>query len=279
MFGGIDSFDDSICKNCARLESLENGYKEQKKRIDELERKLEKFITNGKTEEKEELVKKQYEEQKSRLDKIEEKMENIKKTEEETTEEKNQSWSSMVKKNVDAQLKVVIEQVQKVEEKIELHAEEEKLKERKKNNIIIHRLAESKATEDKEKNSEDRKAIVFLLNEILRVPCEDKVDIKSVYRIGKSQDGGGVRPLLIEFRDATLKNRTLENLSKLRRADEKYSRISVTHDMTRSERDQCRELVKQCKEKQSKETSGEWIFKVKGLPGDMRIVKIKKDQM
>jgi hypothetical protein len=163
-----------------------------------------------------------------------------------------------------------------VEDKIELHAEEEKIKERKKNNVIIHRLAESKATERKEKNNEDRKEVISLINEVLQVPCEDKTDIKNVYRLGK--EGDKERPLLIEFGDGTLKNRVMESLSKLRNAEEKHKRISVTHDMTQTEREQCRELVKQSKEKQQADESGEWLYKVRGLPGDMRIVKLKKYQ-
>jgi hypothetical protein len=90
------------------------------------------------------------------------------------------------------------------------------------------------------------------------------------------KDSGSERPILIEFQEGTMKNAVLENLSKLRQAEEKYRKISVTHDMTTNERDQCRELVKKCKENQSKEESGEWMFKVRGPPGAMRIVKMKK---
>src|SRR6218665_1267475 len=106
--------------------------------------------------------------------------------------------------------------------------------------------------------------------------CEDKVDIKKVFRLGKPSTEGKQRPLLIEFRDAAIKNRVLENLSKLRDADEQLRQISVTHDMTEGEREQCRELVKECRERQQNDVSGEWKYQVRGLPGDMRIVKLKK---
>ncbi|ESN95670.1 hypothetical protein HELRODRAFT_179141 [Helobdella robusta] len=82
-------------------------------------------------------------------------------------------------------------------------------------------------------------------------------DVKSVFRLGKIKEGKNGKPLLIEFFDRTLNYRVLENLSKLRNADENFRRISVTHDMTKTERDQCRKLVKESKIKQSKETSGE----------------------
>ena len=34
------------------------------------------------------------------------------------------------------------------------------------------------------------------------------------------------RPILIEFRNVTIKNRVMESLSKLRKADEKFKRVS-----------------------------------------------------
>ena len=242
MYGNGDCFEGMTCRNCHKLEDLDRQYKEQRQRIDELEKVMTKLT-------------------------------------EKTTEEikgKTETWSEKVSKKVDEELKAVNDKVKIVEERIELHAEEEKLKERKRNNIIIHRMEESKATETKEKNNEDRQEVIFLINEVLRVPCEDKTDIRSVYRLGKESDKD--RPLLVEFKEGTLKNKVMENLSKLRNAEQKHKRISVTHDMTKTEREQCRELVKQSKEKQKADESGEWLYKVKGLPGDMRIVKLKKYQ-
>ncbi|ESN99556.1 hypothetical protein HELRODRAFT_176723 [Helobdella robusta] len=188
--------------------------------------KLVELLSNKKSTSENEVVKEQFKEQKSRLDKIEEKLQKIKKTDEKnikkTIEANKETWTTVVRKSVDKELKVVQEKVK-----------------------------------------------------MLKVPCEN-TDIKSVFRLGKIKEGENGRPLLIEFLDGTLKNRVLENLSKLRNADENFRRISATHDMTKTERDQCRELVKESKIRQSKETLGEFIFKVKGLPGDMRIVKLKK---
>lgn len=241
MYGNNDCFEDRTCRNCRRLDDMDRQYQDQRQRIEELE----KIVTGL-----------------------------VEKTTEEEIKAKTETWSNIVSKGVNEELKAVQEKVKIVEERIEFNAEEEKLKERKRNNIIIHRMAESKLTDNKQKNNEDRKEVISLINEVLQVPCEDKTDIRSVYRLGK--EGDRERPLFIEFKDGTLKNKVMESLSKLRNAEEKHSRISVTHDMTENEREQCRELVKQCREKQSKEQSGEWIFKVRGPPGDMRIVKIKK---
>jgi len=255
MYGNSDCFQDMTCKNCHRLNDLDSQYKEQRQRIDELENIVKKLMTEKTTEE---------------LNGKAEREEAIKNT----IEEKEEVWTTIVSKKVDKELKLVNEKVKIVEEKMKIHEEENRQKELKKNNIIIHRMAESTGAEDEKKN-EDRKAMISLINDILKVPCEGK-DIKKIFRLGKMKDSGSERPILIEFQEGTMKNAVLENLSKLRQAEEKYRKISVTHDMTTNERDQCRELVKKCKEDQSKEKSGEWIFKVRGPPGAMRIVKMKK---
>ena len=115
-----------------------------------------------------------------------------------------------------------------------------------------------------------------MVNEVLGVPCEDKEDVRRVFRLGRTTAENKTRPLLIEFKDPMLKNKVLENLAKLRSAEEKLRCISVAHDMTKSEREKCKELVQECKEKQKQEESGEWKYQVRGPPGDMRIVKWRK---
>ena len=42
---------------------------------------------------------------------------------------------------------------------------------------------------------------------------------------------GKARPVFIQFRDRILKNMVMESVSKLKHADEKYSRIILTHDI------------------------------------------------
>ena len=248
MLGKSECFAGPICKNCCRLNSLETVIDEQHKRIASLESKLDEMI--------------------SRL--------NMADKEISTTNSLNEKevWTKIVRKNLEPELKAMNDKVKKVQEKMENRAEEEKSRERKKNNIIIHRMEESKAKTEEDKYRDDKKSIQSLINDVLKVPSEDK-EIKKVIRLGKIKEGGE-RPLLVEFREGTLKNQVIENLSNLRYAEEKHKRISVTHDMTIGEREQCKELVKQCKTKQLQDQSGEWIFKVRGPPGDMRIVKLKR---
>jgi len=48
------------------------------------------------------------------------------------------------------------------------------------------------------------------------------------------------------------------------------------HDMTREEREECKRLVAEAKKKQSEDQSGEFMYRVRGTPGNLRIDKIRK---
>jgi len=64
---------------------------------------------------------------------------------------------------------------------------------------------------------------------------------------------------------------------KLRHVDATFRQVVVAHDMTHKERQECKELVEQAKEKNDQE-SGNWVYKVRGSPGQMRIVRYRKTQ-
>ena len=68
----------------------------------------------------------------------------------------------------------------------------------------------------------------------------------------------------------------MENLYNLRHAEQKFKKIVVTHDMTRSERDECKKLVAEAKSMGEQDQSGEYLYKVRGNQGLMKIVKIRK---
>ena len=46
--------------------------------------------------------------------------------------------------------------------------------------------------------------------------------------------------------------------------------------MTKLERVELKKLLAEAKDKESNEGQGEWLFEVRGNPGSMRIVKLKK---
>ena len=98
-------------------------------------------------------------------------------------------------------------------------------------------------------------------------------DIKKIYRIGKR--GPNARPLLIRLSSSTLKNHIMQMTYKLRRV-EKFKEVVISHDLTKQEREECKRLVADAKDQESKDTSGEFIYRVRGPPGEMRVVKLPK---
>ena len=57
-----------------------------------------------------------------------------------------------------------------------------------------------------------------------------------------------------------------------------FKKIVIVHDMTQTEREECRKLVADVKAQEAKDNSGEYIYRVRGLPGKMKVVKIKLRQ-
>jgi hypothetical protein len=198
--------------------------------------------------------------------------------------EEDVTWASVVARHVDERFESVKDDVYQIQDTIKETKNsvqetknlitEERDKEGRKNNVIIYRMVESKAIASVDKQKDDKIFLFKLLHDILHIECEE-TDLKRVFRIGKKEDGKD-RPLLIEFKSSLLKNRMMESLVKLADAEIVYKNLSVTHDMTKTERAEVKKLLEEAKEKQIIHGQGEWVYKVRGNPGNMRIVRIKK---
>ena len=145
---------------------------------------------------------------------------------------------------------------------------EEEDKEARRNNIILYRVLESKAETAAERSEEDKKFCEKLMTglEIGAVP----EDIKKVFRLGRrDQDRPG--PILVELTNGHIKNLVMESLFKLRSMQAKFQGIGVAHDITKK-REECKELVLEAKAK----LTGEWIYLVRGAPGQMKIIQVRR---
>jgi len=68
----------------------------------------------------------------------------------------------------------------------------------------------------------------------------------------------------------------MDSLLRLKGIDAKFKGITVLHDMTKNERDDCKKLVDEAKQKEIQDVLGEWIYRVWGPPGQTRLISIKK---
>ena len=83
---------------------------------------------------------------------------------------------------------------------------------------------------------------------------------------------------MVQFAGYTQKNSVMESLYKVKHAETQCKKIVVAHDTTQTEREVCRKFVADAKAEEAKDKSGEYIYRVRGLPGKMKVVKIKMRQ-
>jgi hypothetical protein len=189
-------------------------------------------------------------------------------------------WSLVVQKHVDKKIESVSRDLQSVETTLSItkqQASEEMDKEMRRNNIVIYRMKESTAERADEKKEEDLKTCLKFFNAGLQVPAM-KEDIKNVIRLGKEKDNEGPRPLLVMMGDRALKNLVMESLYKLRSAEASYKGLIISHDMTKLEREQCKETVVEAKAKTAQDISGEYRYLVRGKPGQMTVISVRRWQ-
>jgi plastocyanin len=187
------------------------------------------------------------------------------------------AWSAIVSKHVEKKIENVKQEMHKMQTTVleaESHIVEEREREKRKNNIIIYRMEESKAVSAEERKNDDMDFLRVLIGDVLDVECRD-CDIHSVLRLGK-READGCRPVLIGFKTSAMKNVVTESLGHLAEAAGKYRILSITHDMTKRDREECKKMVMEAKSQQAHETSGEWMYRVRGAPGEMKIIRLKK---
>lgn len=185
-------------------------------------------------------------------------------------------WSDIVGTQVDKRIGIVQSEVKELHNTIRENKEqasEEKDREARKSNIVIHRLPEGIVNDHNVKKQEDLDFVRALLNDVLAIGCAPE-DVKRLVRLGKA--GTSARPLLVEFSTPSIRNLVLESLGKLRSADEKYRVLSIVPDRTMKEREVVKKLVEEAKAKQAQDTSGEWLYRVRGTSTSMRVVQLKR---
>lgn len=182
------------------------------------------------------------------------------------------TFATIVGNQVKSQFESVsrdVSTVQSVLDDTRKKALEERDRENRSHNIIIYRVPEPDNKDEMAKA--DKLFCIELFNSVLEVETKES-EFKS-FRLGKKTQQN--RPLMIQCREKTLKNHIMESLNKLKDAEPKFKNVSIAHDLTASERTECKNLVEEAKKKQTEET-GEYLWRVRGPPGQLKLVKLKK---
>ena len=146
-------------------------------------------------------------------------------------------------------------------------------------NVILYRVPESSGILSEDRRKEDTVFSQQFFNDFNVGFVQE--DIKNVYRLGArhtDQEGGiRSRPLLVQMANRQIKNLIMESLYKIKSLATKFKSVVVAHDMTKKQRLECKDLVAQAKQR-SEEESGDFFYRVRGPPGNMRIVPVRKRQ-
>ena len=182
-----------------------------------------------------------------------------------------------VKSKVEDHLQTVTNNIADVSKSlvdVKRDVDEQKEREQRAANIIMYNVPESSSEQPEDRNLDDQQFCLDTFNKVLKVKI-NAADMKKMVRLGKRVDSVN-RPLLIQFRDRVLKNMIMESLSVLKEAGETHRKLIFAHDLTKKEREVCKTMVAEAKEQETNDTSGEFLYRVRGVPGSFRIVKIKR---
>ena len=254
-----------------RQEILEEDVKQAARRIDDIESKSREV----KTETDRQLCenKKEIQEMQRNITDINTKLHFVE--DELAANGENRRWTDIVSQAVDSKLETVSAGINMVEKSIEetrKKAQEVRDKEDRRNNIILYKVPECQPGSYEEIIKHDSEYFVEMCNEALGLDLT-REDMKRIQRLGRRS--AEPRPLLIQLSSGMLKNHIMETTFNLRKS-ETFRHVIVSHDMTKTEREQCKQLVAEAKQRELQEGSGEYVFRVRGQPGEMRIVKLKK---
>ena len=192
-----------------------------------------------------------------------------------------ESYAEIAEKVVETKIGVTSEKIQEMQEKVTETREllkEEQDKETRRNNIIIYRVPESDSADQEERKHDDKRFVLQLFSK-MQVGVDEE-DLKGVLRLGRWAVSGNARPaaeprpLLVQFGSRIAKNLVMENLFKLKHLEMKFKNVIIGHDMTQKERQECKKLVAEAKSKT--DASGDFIYRVRGYPGSLKIVQLRK---
>ena len=142
---------------------------------------------------------------------------------------------------------------------LDVRMKELREEESRKLNILIHQVEESTDTDPKVREKHDRDYMMELCHGPLKLQWFSDDNIAKSFRLG-GKKAEGVRPLLIGIDSAVTKQRIMKSTIGLQGADERFSKISVQHDLTANQQKQVKDLIIEAKDMQAKDLSGNYIY-------------------
>ena len=249
------------CKEPAKLAVIEDKSIEDKcnKYLEEIKKSIE---TLGESLQRK-VDKEEFEGLKNKIDEIEKEIEILKKDAQEEG-----SWTNI---NTAAEKR-------KIEEVIDIslkdYENEERERQNRRKNIIVFGLPESEKTIPEERKEDDVKKMIGLCKNICKIKFNE-TDISRIIRLGKAAEDKE-RPLLITINEEIKKKEIFRNLNKIRDAGSPFNKVTITHDMTKKQKEELKIKMETAKEMEQKDNPDEYMYRVRGPPWNWYIKRIQK---
>ena len=178
------------------------------------------------------------------------------------------------------QKKAAAAQIQAIKEVTTQQRIDEGSRDERMKNVILFRVPESNAETQEDKQKDDEEFVKGLLKAIKvndDEPTAGSMCPKKVYRLGKlgaTRNPNTSRPIKIEFKSKTDQNLVMNNAKNLKNAEDKFKNVNINYDLSETDRQELTSLLTTAKDKTKNST--EFIWKVRGPPGKMAIVRYTK---
>ena len=151
-------------------------------------------------------------------------------------------------------------------------------RESRKGHLIVHNVREPgpECSLPLKRKEFDLDHIMELCN-ITEVECCVDTEVKFVNRVGEKPKDGKPRPMIIGFRDVSIRDSILKNTFKLKNSS--FSHIRIVPDLTKLQRNEEQELTEEATQRNNNMSEPESLnfeWRLVGQKGAKRLQKVKK---
>jgi len=158
------------------------------------------------------------------------------------------------------------------------HTEDKEIEERRQN-IIVYKVPEDVSADFATRKDNDMKFITDMLFDVFHIGIQDG-DIEKIFRLGRfCRDAEVARPLLVRFKDFSMKEKVMTNVVMLRQADSQFTSVNIAHDLTPKQREEIRTLITAARKEYvdgGNEDVENYRFVVVGQGPRRKVIKLRK---
>ena len=145
------------------------------------------------------------------------------------------------------------------------------------NNAIMFAVPEQTSASPDERKEKDTNYFKQFCEQALGI---DNIPLENIQRIGKRPEDitSSSRPLKICFGTAFDKRKFMASLRNLKNLEpeSEFRKVNISHDLSQEQRDETKKLLKTAYDKNQEKTDQSFLWKVRGPPWNLKLVKVKK---